>query len=89
MLHAKLVRYIRSPREPLKGNRTLAPVILSHSKGLSLKHHSTNHHADQSIEWCCVSESKTSDRVIWLCKNIEQLISTLGNIHLLCLVRNK
>ena len=82
MSHSKLVSYIISPRAPLKGNRTIAPVILSDSKDLSLKHHTINHPVDQSIEWCCVIGSKTYDRVIWLCENIEQLISTLGNIHL-------
>lgn len=82
MSFSKLVKFNQAPRGLPNGIRTLVPVILSDSKGFSLKNQITNHPVDQSIEWCCESGAQTYDRVEWLSKNIERLVNNLGNIHL-------
>ena len=82
MSESKLSKYLQKTVVNVPaGSRLRTPVILSDSKGFSLRNQIT-HPFDNNIVWWCKKGAKIEESLAWLKRNIDRNLQNLGDIAL-------
>ena len=81
MSKGKLQKYLARPFQNPTGTQTITPIILSDSKGYSLRDQATNS-VEQSIKWWCIAGRNSTQALDWLRQNIDEQIGHYDNIAL-------
>lgn len=81
MTESRLIKYLNKPRQAVNGTIRLTPVIISDSKGISLREQ-VDSHIGRQIQWWCKSGAKTQESLSWFNSKIANRIASFGNLSI-------